>query len=390
MSKLLLILLFISCSKETIKKSPPPPTVNLHELAEAHWPQKYKDKDLEYVFDKQLIGYLRKVLVDSKSDHIAVSVIDNNTGNVLAAVGRDNKEKKDDDNLALKPFSPAASLIKVITSADLLEKKEVDPDTATFFRGRKATLYRYQLKNDKRGRRVNLHSAFTSSNNVVFAKLAAQYSDPMSLFETAENFYFNKELPITNAKVDESYFPVPETNYMFAELASGLNKKTMMSPLHASYIMFGILNHGILTPLKIFKEEVKKAASQITSKKVISEASVNELLKMMKSVVTVGTARSLTRKAKRKINNVLEFGGKTGRMTGGVPYGTRDWLAFYVKKRNSNDKGWSVAVMINNEERWTVRPTFIAKKVLEYYYSEIVNKDKVGNVWKKKEKEKNI
>ncbi len=389
MNKILLFFLVFACAKPE-KKLPQVPPINLHELASAKWPENYRNKKIEYAFNKELVDYLRDILIRSKSDHIAVSVIDNNTGDVLAAVGRNNKEKKDDHNLALKPLSPAASLIKVITSADLLEKKEVNSGTSTYFRGKKATLYKYQLKDYKKGREVNLFQAFTSSNNVVFAKLAAQYSNAVSLFKTAEDFFFNKKLPVKNATLDESYFPVPETDYMFAELASGLNKKTMMSPLHAAYIVFGIMNDGVLQPLKLFREKNGRTVKSSRSQRVLSKSSVGDLVKMMKSVVTVGTAKSLTQKTKRKLKRKLEFGGKTGRMTGGVPYGTRDWLAFYVKHKNTPDKGWSVAVMINNEERWTVRPTFIAKKVLEYYYSQVISKDKVSNVWKKKEKEKNI
>lgn len=376
MSKYLFLIFLLSCTgkkPEVVKEA----NLNLHELAHEQWPPNFKGKSVEYVFDKDLISFLRKSLIESKSDQIAVSIIDNNTGNVLALIGRDNEKKVDNDNLSLKPFSPAASLIKVITSADLIEKHDVKLKTSSYFRGKKATLYKYQLENNKKGKETSLHQAFTSSNNVIFAKLAAEHSTALSLFETAENFYFNEQLPIQNIDSKESFFPVPESDYMFAELASGLNKQTMMSPLHAAYMMSGILNDGVLIPLTVTNGGTDRLVASFEPRRVLSSNSAKKLIEMMKSVVEKGTARSLTRKTKKKLRESLEFGGKTGRMTGGVPYGTRDWLAFYVKEKDKKDKGWSVAVMINNGERWTVRPTFIAKRILEYYYSKIINKNKV-------------
>lgn len=379
----LIIFLFLSCSdhepsqskKEVTKKL----EISLENLAEKSWPVEVLKKEdkikLKYSFDQDLVGYLRSLLVKSRSDYIAVSIIDNNTGKVLALVGQSNAEKKIDDSLAVEAKSPAASLAKIITSADLIDNHELELEAKETYRGRRTTLYKYQLKDHGRGRKTTLEKAFAHSNNVIFGKMASKYSSSLSLFKKAEKFYFNKPLPIFFTKTSSSYMPFPEDDYRLAEVASGLNKETMISPLHASYIVSAVANEGVLKPLKIF-EVSNKNEEKLAPLRVLKKDSAKELRKMMQEVFVSGTAKRTMRKLKRKIRKDIEVGGKTGRMTGGIPFGTREWLAFYAKPADHIDKGWSVAVMIINEDKWTVKPTFIAKKVLEYYHSNVVSNTK--------------
>ena len=69
----------------------------------------------------------------------------------------------------------------------------------------------------------------------------------------------------------------------------------------------------------------------------------------------------------------LIIGGKTGSITGGVPNGKRDWLTVFAMPKNPlYGKGISVAVMNINVKKWYVRSTFLAKKVIEFYYKKIL------------------
>ena len=68
----------------------------------------------------------------------------------------------------------------------------------------------------------------------------------------------------------------------------------------------------------------------------------------------------------------LDIGGKTGTITGGIPYGKRDWFISYAKKSDQEeDRGISVAVMIVNLEKWYVKSTVLAKDIIQHYYSTI-------------------
>lgn len=104
----------------------------------------------------------------------------------------------------------------------------------------------------------------------------------------------------------------------------------------------------------------------------MSKQAARELKEMMNLTVSKGTARGAFRPWKTKKIRDIEIGGKTGTITGGVPYGRRDWFVSYAKpKDDPNDAGISVAVMIVNVEKWYIKSTYLAKKIIQYYYDSL-------------------
>ena len=68
----------------------------------------------------------------------------------------------------------------------------------------------------------------------------------------------------------------------------------------------------------------------------------------------------------------LSIGAKTGSITGGFPEGKREWVtAFATPKDERKGKGISIAVVNILNKKWYVRSSYIAKKVIEYYFSKI-------------------
>lgn len=96
---------------------------------------------------------------------------------------------------------------------------------------------------------------------------------------------------------------------------------------------------------------------------------------MMETTVRRGTARSVYRGLRRKFRDEITVGGKTGSLTGGLPYGKRDWITLYAAPRDGSlGKGISVAIMNINVKKWYVKSTFLAKKIINYYYQEVFPK----------------
>ena len=92
----------------------------------------------------------------------------------------------------------------------------------------------------------------------------------------------------------------------------------------------------------------------------------------MESTVKKGTARKSFRRFDRFLREELRIGGKTGSITGGIPFGKRDWFsAFAVPKNKKLGEGISISVMNINVDKWFVRSTYLAKEVIDYYYKEI-------------------
>ena len=111
---------------------------------------------------------------------------------------------------------------------------------------------------------------------------------------------------------------------------------------------------------------------QFIAKRVISKTANEDLKEMMELTTKAGTARGAFRPWKLKRIPNIEIGGKTGSITGGLPYGKRDWFVSYaIPSDKKDDKGISVCVMIVNVKKWYIKSTYLAKNIIEHYYTKI-------------------
>ncbi len=332
---------------------------------------------VQYTFNEDLEDYVKKQLSLYRPDYTSVVVIDNENGHILAAVDFARKTSNFGRDLAFTNSHPAASIFKIITAADLLENTHIKTDTEFSFTGRSTTLYRHQLK-EPAGRRstrtLDLEKAFATSNNVIFGRTAIENLTPAGLKKMAEKFGFNKRL-VEGVNLSPSVFNMASDQYNLAEFSSGLNDKTLMSPVHGALIGSIVANGGLIRyPI------VLKSLENILDKKVIfpplkkdeivlTPRTSEDLRTLFMATVTKGTARASFRRSKYLLEK-LEIGGKTGSLTGGEPFGKRDWFVSYAKSlEDKNDKGISICVMIVNQKKWYVKSSLIAKNIIEFYYS---------------------
>lgn len=353
-------------------------------LQGAEWPEKLtidnKSMKVEYNFNENLTNYTKKLLKQYRSDYTTIAVIDNETGKVLMALGYEGKNNRFDKNLILSNTHPSASLIKIVTTAELLQNSQVKKETMFDFKGRSTTLFKYQLNESKSNRwdkSQTFETAFAKSNNVIFGKAAIKNTTSEGLVKMAEDFGFNqpimKEFGFLKSEIRQV-----KDDYSLAELASGYNKDTVISPIHAAAIASVVANDGILrTPKLISKIVDPKSGENIwsdigTDKRAITPETSKELHEMMAMTIDGGTARKSFRQMNNSYRDVLDIGGKTGSITGGTPFGKRDWFAAYaIPREMGKGKGISISVMNVNVKKWHVKSTMLAKNIIEYYYKNI-------------------
>lgn len=362
------------------------PTEEWSKIVEKHqsWDQQIEydssKYQVNYTFNDSLEDFIKKQLNLYHPDYSSVVVIDNETGNVLAAVDHSRVKKVFGRDLAFSTTHPAASVIKVITAADLLENTHINTHTEFAFAGRSTTLYRSQLKEppqQKRRnwvRRLDLDRAFATSNNVIFGRTAIENLTPHGLKKMAERFGFNKRL-VDGVNLHPSIFPLAEDQYNFAELASGFNTRTLMSPIHGAVIASIVANGGVMKYPIVIKsvEDGKKTIFPPLrpDEQVLTPQTAEDMRHLFMSTVTSGTARNSFRRSKLLLSK-YEIGGKTGSMTGGEPFGKRDWFVSYAKSiEDRSDKGISISVMLVNQKKWYVKSPLLAKNIIEYYYDNI-------------------
>jgi cell division protein FtsI/penicillin-binding protein 2 len=190
----------------------------------------------------------------------------------------------------------------------------------------------------------------------------------------AEKFGFNKKI-LEGINLAPSVFNIAQDQYNLAEFSSGLNTQTVMSPVHGAVIGSVVANGGIFRyPIVIKSVEGIRDNKIIyppikTDEQVLTPQSAEDLRTLFMGTITKGTARSSFRRSLYLLNK-LEIGGKTGSITGGEPYGKRDWFVSYAKSlEDKTDKGISICVMIVNQKKWYIKSPLLAKNIMEYYYS---------------------
>jgi peptidoglycan glycosyltransferase len=108
---------------------------------------------VETFIDPELQGYIERLLRRSRVYQGAVVALKPRSGQILALAQYSKEVVGDSENLCLKAEFPAASLFKIVAAAAAIESRGFTPDTPLYFRGRKHTLYKSQLK-DEKGRYV--------------------------------------------------------------------------------------------------------------------------------------------------------------------------------------------------------------------------------------------
>jgi peptidoglycan glycosyltransferase len=322
----------------------------------------------------------------------AVVVLNNNTGEVLSLLSYDKDTDTYGRSMALMATHPSASLSKIVAAADLIENAGYFPWTEIKTRGKGTTLYKYQLKKDHRwNRNITLEKAFAYSNNAAFGKAAILNSNAGSLFDMAKSFGFNSSIA-KFLKLPKSTFRMPTSDFNLAELASGFNKQTMISPLHAAVFASIVANNGVLIKPRVVRELSVDEHSIIDKippgekrgVKVLDEETATQLKQLMSKTIKYGTAKKSFRTMKRSLKKRLEIGGKTGSITGGIPAGKRDWFTSYSKLKDSDNSGISVSVMSIQGELWRAKSSYLAKNIIEYYYKRIQKEELNKRVFAKK------
>lgn len=334
--------------------------------------------NIEYTIDEKLNNFVKSRLKYYRPDMIAVVVLENDTGKILSSVGFERATMSFNDYLPFSGTHPSASIFKIVTTAELLRDGDVQPDSEFVFRGKGTTLYKSQLaeRKDKRWTRTtNFEKAFAMSNNVVFGKAAIENTTPIELTQMAEKLGFNQEL-MREVSLSKSHYIMPEPGYNLAESASGFNSETQISPVHCAVLSSVIANDGELVYPRLV-ERISDTTSNsvftntIRKKTVINKDVSQEIKTLMSATVEKGTARRKFRKINKKIGDKLEIGGKTGSITGGLPFGKRDWFTSYAIPRDQSGNGISLCVMNINFKKWYVKSAQIAEEIIQYYYKDI-------------------
>lgn len=270
--------------------------------------------------DPLLQSQALKLVKNAGSLQVALVAIDPIDGRVLALAG--NTVTKGARNPALSSHVPAASVFKIVTAGASMERNHYTRRSYVLYDGGKHTLYKSNVvkEPDKGKHKASLEEGFAESINSVFGKLGIYTMLPQDLKAFAELLGFNREIPFdlplgtSNFSLDD-----PTDPFLLAELASGYNRTTTISPLHAAMIGASVLNGGIMPEPHLVTQVEDRVMSRVYQRnqnpplRVMSQTSSKELKALMEATITMGTGRRefWDYKSHPVLRN-LTIGGKSG------------------------------------------------------------------------------
>lgn len=339
----------------------------------------FEKTDVQYTFDPVIQNQADKLLRQYRPDYASIVAIDAKTGKVLALSSYHKEVDENPENLAIKATFPAASIFKIIPASIALDKYMMDSSMLIPFNGSSHTLYRKNVMSDKINRWtrfISLKQAFAQSVNTFFARLVLKKMQPDDLKEYAEKFQFNKPI-VTDFPVDTSMAIIPtQKGYELAEVASGFNKTSKLSPVQGAMMAAAIADDGIMRNPYIVDSLTNKEGEVVYQgesteiSRPLSAEGAEKLRELMQATVVQGTGRKSFRPLVR--NNqfmALELGGKTGSLHGDEPKGKVDWFVGYAI---SGEEKIAIAAITINKKYWTVKSAYLAQTIFKSHFKESI------------------
>jgi cell division protein FtsI/penicillin-binding protein 2 len=329
---------------------------------------------VEVSLDTTLQTYILKLLRRSRTSQTAVIVLKPTNGQILAMASYDRCGKA--ENLCLKSDFPAASIFKIISAAAAIESRGFSPEQTVAFKGKKHTLYKSQLKKGEGRYRTetSFKRAFSESINPVFGKIGIYDLGYESLCEYSNKFLFNKEIPF-DLPIAVSSIRIPRDEFGLAEITSGFNKRTLVSPLHVALITSAIVNCGIIVEPWLVRRiqdesgETLYRARYNKLSRAVEEETAEQLKILMKETVLNGTCRKAFLPLRRKKSfQDIEIGAKTGTINDSQDLFKYDWVTVYALPKEI-ERGICVTVLAIHGEILGLRASEMARYIIQRYYN---------------------
>ena len=252
----------------------------------------------------------------------ALVAMEPGTGRVIAAVSYTREgEPPLGDRLYCRSLFPSASTFKTVIAAGAIEKAHVGTDSTFPLVGRRYTLYKFQLApNVQSGQDVSLEEAYSLSINPIFGRIGIYALGIAGIEEYMEKFGFNSRIPFDLDNDNPVAQPVIQDTLMhIAEVASGFNRETRMSPLFGALLASSVCEKGqmhvpyCVDSVTVMDTTTIYRATQQPWRAPMKESTASQIKYLMTRVVEYGTARhAFTYARHSSCFDDVDYGGKTG------------------------------------------------------------------------------
>lgn len=270
---------------------------------------------------------------------------------------------------------PAASLFKIVTAAAALDRGVLEPASFLSYNGAPYLLTKRNLSNKTYSwtETVPLSEAFARSLNPVFGKIGIYLLGKKALEEYGSAFYFNRPAP-SEIPFETGRLQVPDDAFGIAEIASGYNRRTTLSPVQAAWIAAALFSDGA-APAPWIVETLSQAPGEILYVRsghppirFLPSETAEKLKVCMEETIRTGTCRNAFAPAQRLSHlKAVRFGGKTGNINndeGTIKY---DWFAGYGENQQTG-QAVALCVMLLHGPTPGTRANRVAFELLSRYF----------------------
>lgn len=330
--------------------------------------------------DIALQQFILKKMQRSTSRYIGIVTMDPLTGRILTMAGYDKNNPS--ANPCLNNRFPAASIFKIVTAAAAIEKCGFSAQSEFKYNGKKHTLYKLQLKErtNKYTNRITLKNSFAQSVNPVFGKLGAIYLGKYALEQYADAFGFNRQIGF-EINIAESLMHVSDDSYNWAEIASGFNRDTRISPIHGALIASAIINNGELVEPTIVdrigdaKDHILYRSHVTLVRRSITPATSRVISNLMETTIRSGTCRKSFKGYKKdRVLSKLNIGGKTGTIDNKTHDARYDWFIGFAEEKDGSEK-IAISVVVAHEKYIGTRASQYARLIMKEFFRDYFAKN---------------
>jgi cell division protein FtsI/penicillin-binding protein 2 len=269
-----------------------------------------------------------------------------------------------------------------VTAAAAVEQCGLNSNSTLTFNGNQHTLYKRQLKDrtNKYTNHISLRDSFAKSVNPVFGKIGKLHLGKEALRKYAEAFGFNSTIDFEKP-LSPSRFTIEDDPYNWAEIASGFNRKTTLSPLHGALMASIIVNEGKAIEPSIIEKIITDGgdtvvpAQSTAAEEVISPPTARVVYDLMEATIRYGTGSKAFRGYRRDpVLSKLNIGGKTGSIYNKSHELRYDWFVGFADVKNGN-RQLAVAVVVAHEKYIGIRASQYARMAMKKYFTDAFHND---------------
>jgi penicillin-binding protein A len=332
--------------------------------------------------DRSLQLAAMQLLRTAKPSRGAIVMLRVSDGHVLA-LAESPAQVSHASSLVWSANTPSASLFKLVTTAALVERAQIQPDHRVCSEGGAHRIDAQHLQAPRQGRVIcsTFSEILAASRNAAYARLVHAHLSPEDLDNFADRFGFNSPLPADVPAELGRFHPATEP-LAFARTATGFVGSSL-SVLGAAYLGFVIAHGGVTRPLHLLEREATPIDGSNHAEplgfepdgslphadgrrpiRVMTPETASRLREMMEKVISHGTAADAFRDdSGRPVLPGLRIAGKTGTL--GRNERTASWFVGFAPSR---DPKLVVAVLLDSGSIWHLTAKRVASALMRQYF----------------------